>query len=151
MQQQGNLGVALNMARALERKQKVSSKMLSQNNLNWLATQNAGSTSIIPTIKSFAKGGGQTTKPTENNRKIGSSAPFIKRLTQADMAERRAKGLCYNCDESYSMGDRCKRLFWIEVADIEDEQDDEADDLENSLYAIRGTCNSSTMQLIAKV
>ncbi|TYH96295.1 hypothetical protein ES332_A12G167400v1 [Gossypium tomentosum] len=67
------------------------------------------------------------------------------------MAERRAKGLCYNCDESYSMGHRCKRLFWIEVPDIEDKQDDKVDDLEISLHAIRGTCNSSTMQLPAKV
>ncbi|KAL1172100.1 hypothetical protein V6Z11_A05G326500 [Gossypium hirsutum] len=151
MQQPGNLGVAMNMARALERKQKVSSKMLSQTNLNWSASQNTGSNSIIPTTKSFTKGGGQTTKPMGNNSKIGSSAPFIKRLTRAEMAERRAKGLCYNCDESYSMGHKCKRLFWIEVPDIEDEQDDEVDDLEISLHAIRGTCNSSTMQLPAKV
>ncbi|XP_016665517.2 uncharacterized protein [Gossypium hirsutum] len=151
MQQPGNLGVAMNMDRSLERKQKVSSKMLSQTNLNWSTSQNAGSTSIIPTNKSFAKEGGQTTKPMGNNSNIGSSAPFIKRLTRAEMAERRAKGLCYNCDESYSMGHRCKRLFWIEVPDIEDEQDDEVDDLEISLHAIRGTCNSSTMQLTTKM
>ncbi|KAG8489288.1 hypothetical protein CXB51_017334 [Gossypium anomalum] len=67
------------------------------------------------------------------------------------MEERRAKGLCYNCDESYSIGHRCKRLFWIKVPDIEDEQYDEVDDLEIFLHAIGGTCNSSTMQLTAKV
>ncbi|PPS11403.1 hypothetical protein GOBAR_AA09241 [Gossypium barbadense] len=104
MQQSRNLGVAMNMAQALERKQKVSSKTLSQTNLNWSASQNAGSTSIIPTTKGFAKRGGQTTKSMGNNSKIGSSAPFIKRLTRAEMAERRAKGLCYNCNKSYSMG-----------------------------------------------
>ncbi|KAK5787464.1 hypothetical protein PVK06_042118 [Gossypium arboreum] len=125
MQHPGNLGVAMNMAQALERKQKVSSKMLSQTNLNWPASQNTGSNSIIPTTKSFAKGRGQTIEPTGNNGKIGSSAPFIKRLTRIEMAERRAKGLCYNCDESYSMGHKCKRLFWIEVPDVEGKQDDD--------------------------
>ncbi|KAL1145373.1 hypothetical protein V6Z11_A11G294300 [Gossypium hirsutum] len=129
MQQQGNLGVAMNMARALERKQKVSSKMLSETNLNWSTSQNTDSNSIIPTTQNIAKGGGQTIEPTGNNGKIGSSAPFIKRLTRIEMAERRAKRLCYNCDESYSMGHKCKRLFWIEVLDVEGKQnDDEIDD-----------------------
>ncbi|PPS20094.1 hypothetical protein GOBAR_AA00474 [Gossypium barbadense] len=125
--------------------------MLSQTNLNWSASQNISSTSIILTTKDFSKGGGQTTKPMGNNSKISSSAPFIKRLTRVEMAERRAKGLCYNCDESYSMGHRCKRLFWIKVPDIEYEQDDKVDDLEISLQAIRGTCNSYTMQLTTNV
>lgn len=31
------------------------------------------------------------------------------------MEERRAKGLCYNFDESYTIEHKCKRLFWIEV------------------------------------
>ncbi|PPD96114.1 hypothetical protein GOBAR_AA39648 [Gossypium barbadense] len=81
MQQLGNLGIVMNMARALEPKQKVSSKMLSQTNLNWSASQNTGSNSIIPSTKSFAKGGGQATKPMGNNGKICFSTPFIKRLT----------------------------------------------------------------------
>ncbi|PPS18151.1 hypothetical protein GOBAR_AA02408 [Gossypium barbadense] len=42
-------------------------------------------------------------------------------------------------------------MVLIEVPDIENEQNDEVDDLEISLHAIRGTCNSSTMQLPAKV
>ncbi|PPR81890.1 hypothetical protein GOBAR_AA38825 [Gossypium barbadense] len=70
MQQPGNLGVAMNMARALERKQKVSSKMLSQTNLNWSTSQNTDSNSIIPTTQNIAKGGGQTIEPTGNNGKI---------------------------------------------------------------------------------
>ncbi|KAK5847245.1 hypothetical protein PVK06_003550 [Gossypium arboreum] len=125
MQQPGNLGVAMDMARALERKQKVSSKMLSQTNLNWSTSQNTDSNSIIPTTQNIAKGEGQTIEPTGNNGKIGSSVPFIKRLTRIEMAERRAKGLCYNCDESYYMGHKCKRLVWIEVPDVEGKQDDD--------------------------
>ncbi|KAL4366769.1 hypothetical protein GQ457_05G003480 [Hibiscus cannabinus] len=153
MQQPGNLGVAMNMARTLERKQKASSKLSSRTNLNWPTSPNIGNNPTIPTTKSFnAKGGGQLVKPVGNSNKVGSSAPFIKRLTRTEMAERRAKGLCYNCDESYSLGHKCKRLFWIEVPDYEGEQDnDEVDNLEVSLHAISGTRNSSTMQLIAKV
>ncbi|KAL1156025.1 hypothetical protein V6Z11_A08G064400 [Gossypium hirsutum] len=125
MQQARNIGVAMNMARALERKQKISSKMLSQTNLNWSTSQNTDSNSIIPTTQNIAKGGGQTIEPTGNNGKIGSFAPFIKRLTRIEMAERRTKGLCYNCDESYSMGHKCKKLFWIKVLDVEGKQDDD--------------------------
>ncbi|KAK8503057.1 hypothetical protein V6N12_011317 [Hibiscus sabdariffa] len=152
MQQPGNLGVAMNMARTLERKQKASSKLSSRTNLNWPTSPNIGNNPTIPTTKSFnAKGEGQLAKPVGNSSKVGSSAPFIKRLTRIEMAERRAKGLCYNCDESYSLGHKCKRLFWIEVPDYEGEQDnDEVDNLEVSLHAISGTRNSSTMQLIAK-
>ncbi|KAL4324350.1 hypothetical protein GQ457_11G020520 [Hibiscus cannabinus] len=153
MQQPGNLGVAMNMARTLERKQKASSKLSSRTNLNWPTSPNIGNNPTIPTTKSFnAKGGGQLVKPVGKSSKVGSSAPFIKRLTRTEMAERRAKGLCYNCDESYSLGHKCKRLFWIEVPDYEGEQDnDEVDNLEVSLHAISGTRNSSTMKLIAKV
>jgi hypothetical protein len=31
----------------------------------------------------------------------------IRRLTAAQMQERRAQGLCYNCDEKYIIGHRC--------------------------------------------
>jgi hypothetical protein len=31
----------------------------------------------------------------------------IKRLTQAQMQERRAQGLCYNCDEKFVPGHKC--------------------------------------------
>ena len=91
-------------------------------------------------------------KPVGNSNQRTSSAPFVKRLTRAEMAERRAKGLCYNCDESYMLGHKCTRLFWIEVPDTDSESDeDKTEDLEISLNAISGTCNSPTMQLLAKV
>lgn len=38
------------------------------------------------------------------------------------MAERRARGLCYNCDEPYSVGHQCKKLFWLELANQEVEE-----------------------------
>ncbi|XP_070022382.1 uncharacterized protein [Nicotiana sylvestris] len=53
-----------------------------------------------------------------------------KRLTPAEMEERRSKGLCYNCDEKYSFGHVCKnkrQLFsmkaeeGIEEVELEEE------------------------------
>ncbi|KAK8562403.1 hypothetical protein V6N12_010484 [Hibiscus sabdariffa] len=71
MQQPGNLRVAMDMARALERKQKASSKFSSRTNLNWPTSQNIGNNPTIPTAKSFnAKGGGQLVKPVGNNNKV---------------------------------------------------------------------------------
>ncbi|KAG6489677.1 hypothetical protein ZIOFF_050953 [Zingiber officinale] len=54
---------------------------------------------------------------------------FFKRLTRAEMAERRAKGLCFNYDESYSTGHKCKRLFWIEVPDDDREGEEEREEV----------------------
>ncbi|KAK8497643.1 hypothetical protein V6N12_042831 [Hibiscus sabdariffa] len=62
MQQSGNLGVAMNMAQALEHKQKASSKLSSRTNLNWPTSPNIGNISTIPTTKSFNTNGGCTTE-----------------------------------------------------------------------------------------
>jgi hypothetical protein len=39
------------------------------------------------------------------------SSPSIKRLSPAELQARREKGLCYNCDERFVRGHRCKHLF----------------------------------------
>ncbi|XP_042488048.1 uncharacterized protein LOC122068247 [Macadamia integrifolia] len=43
----------------------------------------------------------------------------IKRLTPTEMQQRREKGLCYNCDDKYAPGHRCKtrQLFLLEYED----------------------------------
>src|SRR6185437_13876382 len=38
-----------------------------------------------------------------------------RRLSPAEMTQRRAEGLCYNCDEKFVTGHRCKKLFVIEI------------------------------------
>jgi hypothetical protein len=43
------------------------------------------------------------------------AAPMFKRLTPAEMMERRRQGLCYNCDEPFVRGHHCQRLFYLEV------------------------------------
>lgn len=46
-----------------------------------------------------------------------------KQFTTAQMAERCRQGLCFNCEEKFVPGHRCKRLFLLEV------QLDDSDDL----------------------
>jgi hypothetical protein len=49
-------------------------------------------------------------KPTLSVAPTKSHTP-IKRLTPDELQARREKGLCYNCDDRFVPGHRCKRLF----------------------------------------
>ncbi|KAH0693198.1 hypothetical protein KY290_021370 [Solanum tuberosum] len=46
---------------------------------------------------------------------------FVKKLTRSEMEERRLKGLCFNCDEPFTRGHQCKKLFWIDFINDEEE------------------------------
>jgi hypothetical protein len=55
------------------------------------------------------------------------SAPLkIQKLTKAEMAEHQLKGLCYNCDDKYFPGHKCKEqnLFMAIFEDIQEEDID---------------------------
>jgi hypothetical protein len=55
------------------------------------------------------------------------SAPLkIQKLTRAEMAERQLKGLCYNCDDKYFPGHKCKEqnLFMAISEDLQEDDDD---------------------------
>ncbi|XXG54039.1 hypothetical protein AAC387_Pa03g2016 [Persea americana] len=45
---------------------------------------------------------------------LTTQALAIKKLSYAELKERRDKGLCFNCDEKFGPGHRCRRLFLIE-------------------------------------
>ncbi|XP_044451014.1 uncharacterized protein [Triticum aestivum] len=47
---------------------------------------------------------------------VTAARPF-RRLTSAELLERRRQGLCFDCDEPYTPGHACPRLFYLEVAD----------------------------------
>jgi hypothetical protein len=52
------------------------------------------------------------------------SAPLkIQKLTRDEMVEHQLKGLCYNCDEKYFLGHKCKEqnLFMAISEDIQEE------------------------------
>ncbi|XP_034198084.1 uncharacterized protein LOC117613593 [Prunus dulcis] len=86
----------------------------------------------------------------------------IKRLSPAELRERRDKGLCFNCDEKFRPGHRCKKLFLIEGCwpDVEDEAEGEYNaevDLageelpEVSIHAIYGARTPQTMRVHGNV
>jgi hypothetical protein len=71
------------------------------------------------------------------------------------MMERRCQGLCYNCDEQYTRGHKCQKLFYLEVADNEedvfpDTQQDQEEPL-ISLQAVSGVRTANTMQVRVQV
>jgi hypothetical protein len=72
------------------------------------------SSSTAGAASSASPGSGKTTA-------LSSTLPR-RRLSQAEMTQRRADGLCYNCDERYVQGHRCKKLFVLEVADPDDDE-----------------------------
>ncbi|CAM0874893.1 unnamed protein product [Alopecurus aequalis] len=45
----------------------------------------------------------------------------LLRLSPTEMDERRAKGLCYSCDDKYAPGHRCKRIYacWVDASEEE--------------------------------
>nr|TKS04049.1 hypothetical protein D5086_0000146040 [Populus alba] len=53
-------------------------------------------------------------KPSSNTSSSSSNQKTFKRLNRTEMDERRAKSLCFNCDEVYNRGHQCKHLFWLD-------------------------------------
>lgn len=81
--------------------------------------------------------------------------PF-KRLSRAEYNSRREKGLCFNCNEKYSFGHKCAKLFQIILRDDESdgtEEELEAEwmeqppDGEISLQALHGVRTTNSMKL----
>uniref|UniRef100_A0A0A9GMD0 Retrotransposon gag domain-containing protein n=1 Tax=Arundo donax TaxID=35708 RepID=A0A0A9GMD0_ARUDO len=72
---------------------------------------------------------------------VSSSLPR-RRLTLAEMAQRRADGLCYNCDEKFVQGHCCKRLFILEVCPEDEFPEalalETSEEPEISLHALTG-------------
>ncbi|KAK0600232.1 hypothetical protein LWI29_012918 [Acer saccharum] len=60
------------------------------------------------------------------NQKRPQDIP-IKRLTPAEMAARREKGLCYSCDEVYKFGHQCtkRQIFMFKEEEESNEVEEE--------------------------
>ncbi|KAK6153045.1 hypothetical protein DH2020_012684 [Rehmannia glutinosa] len=83
--------------------------------------------------------------------------PPIKLLTASEMAARREKGLCYNCDEPFSFRHRCKQRITYMIMTEEEELSyiqealnpplNQMDEIQMSLNAISGEDGLTTMRL----
>lgn len=115
--------------------------------------------------------GGKTWKNFGNNSKTepliktpparGPAVPIVRQtLTVEERKEQTAKGLCFNCDDQYFPGHRCKgKLFrmsaehecLMEVLDREPEPDPTGDDtdggMEISLHVLSGSYNPRTIRM----
>nr|GLL17711.1 uncharacterized protein LOC107177859 [Ipomoea trifida] len=141
--------------------------------------QNKNITSITPTssnnISSTNVGVSQlpatTTLPLPSNRtqnKTANSTLPIRRLTPQEMREKRAKGLCYNCDQQYTTNHRCQSKFLLLLGT--DDGEEEGDNAEvgelpthmsdeetivlgdiSSLHAMAGPGNPRSLQLWGQV
>ncbi|PHT31553.1 hypothetical protein CQW23_27890 [Capsicum baccatum] len=85
-------------------------------------------TSFDSTTNSTKSGTSLVTSFTSANIQTSNQTPIVKRLIHAEMGEKRAKGLCYNCDELYSATHQCKRLFWMELDNSVDTVSEVLDD-----------------------
>ena len=90
----------------------------------------------------------------------GSRSPMpIRRLSPVELKERRDKGLCYNCNEKFAHGHRCKKLFLIEAYTTEEhgdvsmelELEEEQETPGISLHAISGDHAPETMKVSGKI
>nr|XP_023872616.1 uncharacterized protein LOC111985197 [Quercus suber] len=102
----------------------------------------------------------------------------LKRISPAQMEERKKKGLCYNCDEKWGPGHKCKNVMlflldWVEfmpnansdvhITDLDDSsgsyvseeslscQDNSVEEAGIALYALSGTPTSGTMRVKGRV
>ncbi|XP_074346704.1 uncharacterized protein LOC141685510 [Apium graveolens] len=82
----------------------------------------------------------------------------IKRLTERELQDKRAKGLCYRCDAKWSIGHRCqkKELSVLLIEEEDESEGEEGDNLpspteevttEVSLNSVIGLTNPKTMKL----
>nr|GEV22899.1 hypothetical protein [Tanacetum cinerariifolium] len=65
------------------------------------------------------------------DKQMGTNRPPFKRLTETEFAAKKAKGLCYRCDEKFLPGHRCPaktlQLLFIPEGDEEGVDDDHED------------------------
>jgi hypothetical protein len=86
----------------------------------------------------------------------------VQKLTPVQMFERRKKGLCYHCDERWSVGHKCKtmKLYIMEGVEEEEEVEDSVEEeaelivkdeepVEITLYALLGSSSPLSMRVVA--
>uniref|UniRef100_A0A2N9IXL2 Retrotransposon gag domain-containing protein n=1 Tax=Fagus sylvatica TaxID=28930 RepID=A0A2N9IXL2_FAGSY len=102
----------------------------------------------------------QIMEATSSNKEEGIPRPpmAIRRLSPSELQQRKDKGLCYNYNEKFHPGHRCKKLFFIEACYNEEDGDvimeaessevqDEQEALRISLHTISGAQSFDTKRV----
>lgn len=109
LQDPPDLSHAMNLAREFKRKQMMLKEVTARKGA-WQSSKNNFSPNMATSTPPLSTGsivfGGN-----KDAKSVSSSTPFIKNLSREEMAERRAKGLCYNCDNPYTVGHQCNKTF----------------------------------------
>ncbi|KAL8159021.1 hypothetical protein V2J09_000558 [Rumex salicifolius] len=107
-------------------------------------------------ISRFSAGNPKGDNLKNGTKSVAPSNTPRKFLTPAEMSERRAKGLCYQCDEPYTpthyLKHKKSQLFYLEAEEVEDEVAlEESLELEESaqisVNAVAGVSNYRTMRV----
>jgi hypothetical protein len=112
---------------------------------------------IVPSRQQGALAPRSNTNVTQLTGQDVTPPRTFRKLTPAEMAERRRQGLCFNCDEKYVRGHHCSHLFYIEydneAADDEDswQRAEESTEPVISLYAVTGITSGETMRLAVEI
>jgi hypothetical protein len=85
----------------------------------------AGKLGRLPPPRATTTPDTMTTSTTTTTRATVPTPRPYKRLTAEEMAGRHQEGLCFNYDESFSCGHKCKMLF--EITAVNDYNMEEAD------------------------
>lgn len=136
MQHPVDLQQAMSLARAYEQRQ-VEASAVNSSTAPKSSTRRA-------TVSTGASGLGA-----QDSKQEGTRSRF-RRLTPAEMQEKRQNGQCYFCPEPYSKDHKCaaKGVFLMELAEgEEDPLGDDVTNLEISLYALTGLGLANSMML----
>ncbi|KAH9718389.1 hypothetical protein KPL71_022207 [Citrus sinensis] len=102
-------------------------------------------------------------KPLQNFSNRASPAVPFKKLSWEEMQRRKAQGLCFTCNEKFTIGHKCSKaqLLILESEANSDEESTEATpyrngqdefvDPEITLYALTGWAILQTMRVMAKI
>ncbi|XP_012844847.1 PREDICTED: uncharacterized protein LOC105964883, partial [Erythranthe guttata] len=97
----------------------------------------------------------------KQNPLVEEKSTQVKRLSTAEWEERKKKGLCFNCDEKFTYGHKCKKLFMFLGEELQEEssgsetmREDREEELELykiSVYALAGQVSPTTIKLVGMV
>ncbi|KAI0525242.1 hypothetical protein KFK09_004635 [Dendrobium nobile] len=131
---------------------------------NWRNSHSGGPTRTTTTY--LAPKGASPNVPRESGKEksgVTRSAGSFKKLTDEEMQEKRAKGLCFRCEEKFVPGHRCKdralralTVYIDEAPEDSDEYDEEQNETqlevaEVSLNSVMGFTPSHTMKVKGKI